>query len=263
MFRRLAFILLASVWAGCVSPPSASIAARREFHISEDTFAFANELRWEYRTDAMTGRTTTHRRTPPPEYSLHCFSLARSARQFFEKAAFAPGQPSADPNTYRRLMRKIVSTNPRSYEAGGSRIVVPGFSNLHDFSRAHERLLKSQCGGPWQSYFQRGHWRMVFPFTRRHQARVAEQLTRSLRAHRLPIVHLVRFPRLTINHALLLFDFAETEHEIQFQAYDPNQPAQPVLLKFNRDDRTFYFPARDYFSGGRLNVYEIYNGLLY
>jgi hypothetical protein len=124
-------------------------------------------------------------------------------------------------------------------------------------------LLKDECGGAWRSYFQRGNWRMVFPFSRSMQEETAEQLAERLREGRLLVVHLVRFPQQTINHAMLLFDVSETEIAIAFQAYDPNQPGGAVPLTFDRASQTFSLPASNYFHGGRVDVYEIYRSWLY
>src|ERR1043166_4537472 len=71
------------------------------------------------------------------------------------------------------------------------------------------------------------------------------------------IAHLVRFPQLTINHALVIFDAQETRPQIQFSAYDPNQPSQPRMLTYDSPTRTFLLPANDYFPGGRVDVYEV------
>jgi hypothetical protein len=143
------------------------------------------------------------------------------------------------------------------------KIVVPGYANLRDFSQDWESLLKDAGGGSWRSYVQRGHWRMILPFSRGHQAQTAETLLQEVQTNRAPVVHLVRFPQLTINHALLLFDAAETDREIRFTAYDPNDPQQPVLLTFQRASRRFEFPANDYFGGGKVDVYEVYRNVFY
>jgi hypothetical protein len=137
------------------------------------------------------------------------------------------------------------------------KIEIPGYPDLRSFSRAHEQLLKDNCGGAWHSYFQRGHWRIVFPFSRHEQERMSEQLLEHLAKNRLLIIHVVRFPALTINHALLLFDAKESEQEIQFMTYDPNNPEEPRIITYNREQRTFSMAPNDYFPGGRVDVYEV------
>jgi hypothetical protein len=246
---------IALVVGGCASAPG---NYSRPFDFPIDTFAFANELQWEYQWDAA-GKMTGSRRHPPPDYTLHCFVLARSAKQFFQHARFEPNQSIATESTYRTLVRQIIARNPRKNSADRERIVIPGYPNLREFSQAHEPLLKSECGGAIQSYFQRGHWRMIMPFTHAHQERLARQLAESLRHNRAPVVHIVRFPALTINHALLLFDVKETQLEIRFDAYDPNHPERPTYLAYDRAANTFYFPRNNYFAGGRVDVYEVYS----
>ena len=60
-----------------------SPAAQRTLHFQfeRDTFAFANELVWEYRFEPGTGAVTTFRNNPPPGYSHRCFVMVRSVRQ--------------------------------------------------------------------------------------------------------------------------------------------------------------------------------------
>ena len=104
---------------------------------------------------------------------------------------------------------------------------------------------------------------MIWPFSRHDQERMAAELVNDLKQNRPPVVHLVRFPALTINHAVLLFDFSETEKEIRFAAYDPNSPETAATVTYDRARRTFTFPTNFYFPGGRVGVYEIYRGCLY
>ena len=255
-------LLLALVLCGCAGARHPSTFTR-PFTFGQDTFAYANELVWEYHFDDATGQVTHSRPLTPPHYTHHCFVVARAARQFFQHARFDPTRPTADDAACRKLIRRVVALSPRRELPEGGKIVIPGYANLFAFSQAREKLLQEECGGAWQSYFQRGHWRMILPMTRGHQEKMARQLTDSLRRNRPPVVHLVRFPSLDINHAVLLFDARETEREIRFAAYDPNRPAQPVELTYDRAARAFSFPRNFYFAGGRVNVYEIYHALNY
>src|SRR5208283_2797327 len=101
---------------------------------------------------------------------------------------------------------------------GENQIVVPGYANLREFSAVREVLLKAECGGAWRSYVLRSHWRMVFPISRSHQADTAESPLDSLKRNVPPIIHIVKFPALSINHSLLLFSATETDGKIEFQA---------------------------------------------
>jgi hypothetical protein len=235
-----------------------SEARRRQFEFARDTFAFANELLWRYEFDPAAGKTAYRRRERRPGYAHRCFVLSRAARQFLYHARFDASQPAAGDETCRRLVREIVSRNLRTPCESARQVVIPGFAGLRDFSRAREPLLKAACGGAWRSYCLRSHWRMVFPITRAHQARMAARLSLALSQTVPPIIHLVKFPSLTINHGMMLFGAAETGRGIEFQAYDPNDPGQPARLVFDRASRTFHLPANSYWAGGGLDVIEIY-----
>jgi hypothetical protein len=230
----------------------------RRFCFERDTFAFAHELVWKYHFDPATGAMTTYKADPPPTYYHRCFVLVRATRLFFDYARFAPELPLADVETCRALIRKIIARNPRRQCPDANRIVIPGFDGLRSFSRAHEALLKAECGAAWESYFLRSHWRMIFRVSGRFQEKMAEKLKRSLQKRGVSLVHLFRFPRITINHGMVLFGFAESDEKIEFEAYDPNIPEHPVTLVYEKNRRVFTFAPNIYWGGGRLSVMEIY-----
>jgi len=245
------------------SPVTSAGGSALSFQFGRDTFAFANELVWEYRFAPGSGAVTIQRNHPPPTYAHRCFVVARSARQFLYHARFDATVSAANETLYREKIREVVSRSPRRPGAERERVVIPGYRSLRQFSEAHEQLLKTECGGAWQSYVLRSHWRMILPITRRHQERLCRQLTHALTARPAPIVHLFRFPKITINHAVVLFDRVETPSAIRFQAYDPNVPAQPTELIYDREEQRFHFPPNHYWPGGRLNVVEVYCSWLY
>lgn len=255
----LLLLLLALLAGGCASSRPGGPVTRRPFVFGQDTLAFANELVWEYRFDDATGVTTTKARVPKPAYTHHCFVVVRSARQFFQHARFEPAQPRPDEAGRVKLIREVVSRSEREYSADAEKIVIPGYTNLFDFSRANEKLLKENCGGAWQSYLQRGNWRVVFPVPRSHQARIAEQVMTKIRTNQPVIVHLALYPSMAVNHALLLYGVEESGPEVRFRGYDPNTAEAPVTLTYHREQRQFIFPRNLYFQGGEVNVFEIYH----
>lgn len=255
---------LALYWVVCALLTGCSTAqkkatpeAHRRFDFPADTFAYSNELVWAYGYDAD-GKWRGHRRDPGPDYWQHCFVVARTAAQFFRNARFDSNQPPADEKAYRRLIRKVArsSLKPKTEEEP---IVIPGYPDLRSFSKAQEKVLKDECGGAMQSYFQRGNWRMIFPFSRHQQAATVDRLQEQLSTNGVAVVHLVTFPHITINHAVLLFDAKRQDKNVLFTAYDPNDPSNPKVLSYDRRSRTFIFPANDYFPGGRVDVYQIYH----
>lgn len=235
----------------------------RRFEFGRDTFAFANELVWDYETDSNSQKTITRRSSVPRNYTQRCFVMTRSARQFFHHAAFDPALPQANDAEYRRLIQSVVAGDPRSHGRETGRIVIPGFDSLHHFSESKAGALKAACGGKWQSYVLRSHWRMVLPVSRRHQENMAAQLTRSLARRGAAIVHIFRFPQLTINHSILLFGQDSTPSGLKFLAYDPNVPARPTELTYQAAERAFHFPQNHYWSGGVVHVVETFCSLLF
>ena len=186
----------------------------RRFCFERDTFAFAHELVWKYHFDPVTGAMTTYKSDPPPTYYHRCFVLVRATRLFFDYARFAPELP-----TVRRANLPENSSGKSSLQQSApkavrkqNRIVIPGFDGLRSFSRAHEdRCSRRNCGAAWESYFLRSHWRMIFRVYGRFQEKMAEKLKRSLQKRGVSLVHLFRFPRITINHGIVLYGFTESE----------------------------------------------------
>jgi len=238
------------------APPAA--CAQRRFEFRRDSFAFANELLWEYRHDAPIGRTTTIVRDPKPDYTLRCFVLTAATRKFFNHATFDDAQPKLGDEEYRSLIRRVLARSPRRVSLPVERILVPGFDGVRAFSAAYEKLLKEECGGAWRSYVLRSHWRMVFPISRRNQAATAGRLQKTIVHNGTAVVHLVLFPKLTINHGVVLFGSRDVSEGIAFDVYDPNDPTQPTVLTYHASTSTFHFPANAYWAGGKLDVIEIY-----
>ena len=154
----------------------------------------------------------------------------------------------------------MLDADPRSIP--DERVIIPGYPDLRSFSADHVALVEHAMAGPWQTYLQRGNWRMIFPFGAHHQTRVAERLLGALTRGWPPIVHVLRYPELTINHLLLVFDAEETPAEIRFWAYDPNDAERPVALTYDRSLRAFSFATTVYFPGGPVKAYEVYDGPL-
>jgi len=184
--------------------------------------------------------------------------MVRACREFFLHASFAPEEPRLYPKEYRERVRQVIARSSRKSAQPGDRIEIPGYANLYSFSEEWADLLKAECGTATSSYFQRGHWRMIWPFSRHHQERTAEELLRALQMNWPPILHVVVFPKLTINHAVLVYDAEQTREGVRFLAYDPDEPAHPIPVCYDRKEREFLFPENSYFPGGRVNVYEVY-----
>jgi hypothetical protein len=252
MLATTALLLLAG---GCAATCPSS---QRPFIFGEDTFAFENGLVWEYH-HGEDGRTTTQKREPAPDYSLHCFPLSRAAKEFFLSARFDPSGVKPEKGERRALIKKVVATNPRRGLPEAKKIVIPGYADLHDFSVENEDLLKQECGSATSSYFQRGHWRMIFPFTGRQRAKQAEGLAESVSRNCPAIAHVYTFPRLSINHAILVYGAESAENGTAFTFYDPNDPCRPGKLLFDANTRRFFLEPNAYFRGGHVQVYQVFH----
>lgn len=254
------WVLLGAWLAGCASRPQAPAGSGRTFVFERDTLAFANEL--VSAPGAAVGMTRAPESGPVRPYRQRCFPMVRAVRLFWEHADFdaSPGGDGGDDGkVLRSKMASVLRRDPRREpEAGASRVRFEGVDGLRALSRRNESMMKELCGSRLASYVQRGHWRMVLPFGRRGQIAEAERIQAKIRRGRLVIVHVVRFPSMTINHALLLYSVEETPAGWTFLAYDPNEPDRPVPLLMDATSRRFiYSPTRN-FAGGWVNVYEVY-----
>jgi hypothetical protein len=246
--------------AGCTSVPVISSGPDREFDFARDTFAYTNELDWEYRIDPATSKVTIQRNEPTPAFVHRCFVVSKMARQFFQFARFDATLPRADQDTYRQLIDEVDESKPEESAARG-RVVIPGFADLRSFSRAEEAALKAASGSSLHSYFQLSNWRMIFPFGRDSQEAMARHVYEEISNHHLPILHLIRFapfPIADINHVVVVIAGRDTGKELQFSVYDPNNSAAPVQLSFDFASRSFIFPTTNYFADGPVNAYEIF-----
>ncbi len=259
----LAWVSLALCLCGCSILPVLQPANDRPFNFEQDTLAFDNETEWRYEAGSPVGYSKPSSKNPEGDYTLRCFVMSRSARQFFQFARFDASKRGVDDDTYRQLIHQVIAHDPSETGPLPERVVIPGYSGLRSFSADKEVLLKGELGGAVQSFLQRGNWRMVFPFSHDHQEETANSMMVEIRKHRPPVVHVVTFPKITINHAVLLYAVSETGSNIRFQVYDPNNAAKPATLDFDRAKRSFIFPANIYFVGGEVDVYEVYRSALY
>ncbi len=257
----LACTLLLLGTPGCCHCPEAQ-PAPRPFHFGADTLSFANELRWEYGYNEN-GDWEGSPRKPPPEYSNHCFAVARAAKQFFWNASFKPELPKTNAPAYTRLIQQVMRSNPRKPARTTHRIAIPGYANLHDFSRDHEDSIKKATGGAWHSYVQRGNWRMIFPFSSKHQASTAKDLAYACQSGSPIVIHVVDFPSLKLNHAIVVYALNQSHDRWHFEVYDPNEPDHPRTLDYCPSTREFVFPPTNYFPGGPVHVYQVYCNLIY
>lgn len=235
----------------------ATAEPKPQFVLIRDGLSFTNGLLWEYSTNAA-GAQIHRRRVPRPEFHSRCFAMARMALLFHGHAAFDSSQPPLPPHDTLRRIRKVLKRPTRSRSAPEEKVTIPGYSGLHELSSALRPAMMNSCGGAWRSYVQCSHWRMVFPFSKRNQRDTATRLTRQLQRGEPALLHIVRFPDLTINHAVLAFDAVTHSNGLKsVVAYDPNQPLNPLTLRWNESESRFSMEPNEYFAGGRVDVHAI------
>lgn len=100
---------------------------------------------------------------------------------------------------------------------------------------------------------------MIMPFSKEQRDRNALELMDSIRRNGVAVTHVVAFPALTINHALVVYESVKTDTGIDFTAYDPNSPDAPVVLHFDSDTHQFSFAENRYFGGGVIDAYEVFH----
>ncbi|HEY1169740.1 MAG TPA: hypothetical protein VGH19_00095 [Verrucomicrobiae bacterium] len=257
MFRLLFSLLVVGLLSGCASRQPVVLNGRK-FDFARDTFSYPNELVWVYYRDKDSGEFLHSKQDPVPEYTHHCFVVARAAKQFFVHAEFKPQYLKVSDEEYRTLVQRIRNSDPRK-GPGLERVLIPGYADLKSFSRDHEAMLKAECGPAWLSYTQRGHWRMIMPLNGSQREKNAQKLTESVRMNGIAVAHVVTFPKLKINHAVVIYDYVKTAEGMDFTAYDSNNPKAPVVIRYNSTTKQFNFPETNYYEGGELDVYEVFH----
>ena len=232
MSRWLAFGV-ALLLSACASVPPAPSAARPDgaavagFGFTTDTFAFPNEIR---------------ARNPDRDdlYANYCFVLARGLRQFFAFARFDPAAPRLAPEAYTERVRALAAHGPwEASPPSAERIVIPGYANLREFSRAQEAAVKEGLGGRFWTLVHWTNWRVTFPVTGGHQAGVAREVMDELDAGRLVQLLVTNWPKPELNHTVVAYAYRPGPHGVEFVVWDPNDPGEPGIMTFDPEVSRF------------------------
>jgi hypothetical protein len=162
----------------------------------------------------------------PVYFALHCAGVVRAARQFLVNAQFdpnaAPGRRRDRPPPRARGDGARAALDRRD-EAAGRHSRLLGASRLQRGPRAgaEGRDVAGLAGACCRAATGGSSCR-AWPA---EQARTADALYRKVRAGTPAIIRVFRFPVMTINHAVLLYDAAERDGDLEFTAYDPNDVA--------------------------------------
>ena len=247
--------MIGTVAAACASaparpaPPADATLTVPGFAIERDTFAFRNDIAAKHpdRDDL---------------YAHYCFVLARGARQFFQAARFDAAAPRLDHAAYVERVRRIVDYRPwHAALPPDDRVVIPGYPNLREFSRAEEAAVKEGLGGRFWTWVHWTNWRVAWPVGRAHQADVLEQIRGELAAGRLVQLLVTNWPIPELNHTVLAFAARPNGAATELAIWDPNEPEGPGTITF--DPERGFWATRVYETRpGAIRVFRMYYSAL-
>ena len=243
--------LLTTACAGA-PPATTPVATRGRFDLERDAFAFANLVRAE-------------RPGWNDAFANYCLVIARAASQFYRFARFADERPPASPDEYERLVRAVLSQAPWAPPATeAERVVIPGYTDLHTFSAAHEGVIKAALGSNVLSMVHWRTWRVGIDFPPEHQERLARELIAEVDAGRPVPLMITNFPHEDLlNHSVLVYDRRPAQQGTDFAAYDPNDPGSPLTLYYDAVARAFWVGPLTYSPPGRVRAFRLYTSPLF
>ncbi len=257
------FCRLAIFVAVALAPASASGS---DFRFDRDTLAFQNATVLKYKNGVPFLRARSTSNDPANKYTRRCFVMTRTVMQFRKFARFDPrGAPLDDKPLAARI--RAVSRHFAWQEPlpENERIVFPGYANLRQMSKARAEVFKENIGSGFITYFRPSNGRMFFQHSRKYQDRTHANLDAALSRGDLFVGYLSTYPKLSINHAVLVYarekrrPADELEH---YLVYDPNHAEAPRQLTWSPRERAFSYQKDIDFIGGFVRVYQAYGNLL-
>ena len=249
-------------WFTAVAAATAAqaTAAESDFRFNRDTFDFANQTVFEYHEGLASLRKGSA--VKKDAYNRHCFVMCRTATQFKKFARFDPrGAPLDD----KALAARIRSVTRRQVWADplpeNQRVVFPGYANLREMSKTRGKVLRANIGLGWTVYLRPSNGRIVYQHDPRYQEEMHAKLNEHLARGRLFVAYLSTFPRITVNHAILVYkrkSFSPDTGIERYAAYDPNHPEAPRELSWSGKTRSFAYQKDVDFVGGFVRVYQVY-----
>jgi hypothetical protein len=244
-----------------VTTVQASVAAP-DFRFDRDTLAFQNATVLKYKDGVPFLRARSASDDSANKYTRRCFVMTRTAMQFRKFARFDPrGAPLDD----KALAARIRSVTRRQAWAAplpeNQRIVFTGYANLRQMSKARARVFQENIGSGFITYFRPSNGRMLLQHSRKYQERTHTNLDAALSRGDVFIGYLSTYPKLSINHAVLVYartkDRPADELEHYF-VYDPNHAEAPRELTWSPRERAFAYQKDIDFIGGFVRVYQSY-----
>jgi hypothetical protein len=235
-------------------------AAASDFRFDRDTVGFANATVFEYREGHPYLRQ--REKTEPKRYTRRCFVLCRTTMQFQKFARFDPHAAPLDDNALaariRMVTRRAAWGKPLPAD---QRVVFPGYANLRAMSEARREVVRANIGLGWPTYFRLGNFRMLFQHDSNYHKETHANLNAALARGELFVGFLTTYPRLSINHAVLVYKRKPDSQNggiDRYLVYDPNHPESPRELTWFPRTGVFAYQKDWDFIGGFVCVYQIY-----
>jgi hypothetical protein len=227
-------------------PNRSGAAAVPAFMFGADTFGFVNDVR------AL---------NPDKKdlYANYCFVLARGVRQFHTFARFDPTLPRLDGPAYQDRVRRVVAR--AAWEPAlppDDRIVIPGYRNLHEFSRDQEAVVKAALGPRFWTFVHWTNWRVVRPVSEGHQTRVADEIAAELDSGHLVQLLVTNWPIPELNHTVVAYAYRTTDAGVDFTVYDPNDIDRPGTITFERASGRFWATQLPFTRPGLIRAFRMY-----
>jgi len=237
-------------------------AAAPEFRFDRDTFAFQNATVLKYKDGLPYLQVKASREDPANQYTRRCFVMSRTAMQFRKFARFDPSRAPLDDLELAARTRAVARSAPWGESLPeNQRIVFPGYANLREMSKARAHVFQENLGSGFLTYFRPSNVRMFFEHSRKYQDTTHANLEGALSSGDLFVGFLSTYPKLSINHTVLVYARQknspgdELEH---YLVYDPNHAEAPRELTWSPRERAFAYQKDIDFIGGFVRVYQSY-----
>jgi len=256
---RRSFHLLAGLVCAGVCLAANSAATARDFDFHRDTFTFANATVFKYYEGIAFLRASTER--DRDLYTRRCFVMTRAALQFCKFARFDPGGAALSDAELGRRVRTVMRRAPwHAPLPEKERTVFAGYANLREMSEARPAVLKKNIGQGWPTYIRLGNFRMFYQRGVSYQEQTHTRLNAMLAGGDLFVAYLTTYPRLSINHAVLIYKRKRlpASADDHYLVYDPNHAEAPRELIWSASQRSFVYQKDVDFIGGAVRVYQVY-----
>lgn len=236
-----------------------NVAKPSLFCFETDTFAFANETVWNYVNGTVQPAAAPEK--GKPLYTRRCFVVSRATVQFWKFARFdSAATPLPEKELARRIRQVAARSVWKSPLSPEEKIVLTGYRNLREISTAHAGVFQAHMGLGWPIYFRIGNFPIVIPMTARDKARINAEMLADLDVGVPTILWLYNFPKLDINHAVVVYAAERSENQIRYRVYDPNYTDAPKTLEFDPVTNQFIYQPTFYYKGGPVTARPVYRG---